>query len=130
MNLGVAIDTGNIRVMPDSMTFRTQRRDIATDQKEPVRRTMGNVAAIASFHLLVEVLINPRAPLLGMALKTGLIFDHGTRPSEARPFTAPVRGVAIRAFDRTLEDLVRVGQGEGRFDIHVTGEAEVDFFLF
>ena len=115
--------------MPDSVTFRAQRCDVAADQKEPVGRTMGNVTAAASFHLLVEVFINPGASLLGMALETGLIFDHVACPSKARPFTAPVGGVAIRAFDCPLEHLVRVGQVEGRFDIHVAGETEVNLFF-
>ena len=91
---------------------------------------MGGMTGTAPFHLLVQMLINPGAPLLGMALKTGLIFDRCACLSKTRPLTAPVRGVAVRTFHRPLEHLVRIGQSEGRFDIHVAGEAEVDFFCF
>ncbi len=70
--------------------------------------------------------VDPGASLLRMAFKTSLVFDSGARSSEAGPFTAPVGGMAVRAFHCALEHLVRVGEIERRFHVLVAGKAEVD----
>ena len=64
-----------------------------------------------------------------MAFETGFVFCNDARLSQAGPFTGPMGGVAIRTFHCPLEDFVRIGKIEFRFDILVAGETEVGFFL-
>ena len=112
MYLRVAIDAGLIRKMASPMAFRTQVLDIATDQKESVRRSMGLVTNHAPFDLLGEVLINPGSSLLRMAFEAGLIFGIDAGPSKACPFAGPVGAMAIRAFQSPLEHFMGMGKIE------------------
>ena len=87
---------------------------------------MGLVTNHAPFNLLGEVLVDPRAPLFGMAFKARLVLGNDARPSEATPFAGPVGAMAVRALQGPLEDFVRVGEVELRFHILMAGGTEVD----
>ena len=92
----MAVDAGHVREVNGAMAFRTKHSNVRSRQEEPVRRTMGHMTNRASFRLHGQMFVNKRSPFLRVTLETRLVLHRGAGPSQARPFTASVRGVAIR----------------------------------
>ena len=81
-------------------------------------------------YLLGLMFINPGASFFWMALKAGLVFCDEACLSQAGPFSSPMRGMAVRALQGSLEHFVRVRQIEFRFHLLVAGETEVRLLGF
>ena len=95
MNLRMAIDTGRVREMAPSMTFRTQVLNLTTDQEKSIGRPMRLMTDHAPFHLLGLMFKDPGASLFWMAFEAGLIFCGDACLSQACPFSGSVGGVTV-----------------------------------
>jgi hypothetical protein len=114
--------------MGPPMTFHAEALGVATDQHIPIGRPMRSMANATPFKFLRLVFENPRASFLRMAFvaNVGIKFTHFSQAG-SRP--CPVRSMAIRALQRPLDHSMVVGKIELRFDLPMTGEAEIRVFL-
>ena len=112
MDLGMAIDARKVRKMAQPVTFRAEQPDLAANQKEPVLRAVGNMTTAAPLDLHIQVLINPGTPLLRVAFETDFVVPIERCLPEISPLTGPMRRVAVRTFQKPLDNPVVIGQIE------------------
>jgi len=108
MDLSVAIDTDRVREVASPMTFGAQVPRITADEHKSIDGSMGLVTDGASFHLLREMLVDPRPTLFRMTFKAGFLLGIEVGLTQARPLARSVRTVAVRTFQSSLEDPVRI----------------------
>ena len=65
---------------------------------------MGNVAHAAPFDFLGQMLVDPGASFLRVAIETDLVLNRGVRLSQTGPVAGPVRGMAVDTSKRPLQD--------------------------
>jgi len=105
------------------MAFDTDGSDLGTDEKEPVGRSMRNVAGAAPFHFYRWMLKNPGASLFRVAFEAEIHAEDKPAPrSQAGPRPGPMRGMTVRALHRPFQHFVPGRKVEFGLDVLVAGE--------
>ena len=113
--------------MTDAMTFDAEHSGIATDKKESIGRSMGNMADRTPFHFSSEMFVDPRAPLFRMTFETD-IRPRGVCTSKACTGPFSMGRMAIRTRHGPFQNLVAGGQAELSLHLRVATKTEIRFF--